>query len=139
MSSKSILLIEDEPIYLEGHINALEDFGYHVDISENAFEAEERLRKFPHPSLIILDIIMPFSDEQIGEDNGMKTGIQSLEKIRGELNFSGPIIILTVIANEEEHDKIHRIEKKFHHEAIIKVKPILPSELIEEIDIQLNQ
>jgi CheY-like chemotaxis protein len=134
MDKKTILFIEDEPVFLNGHMTALEEFGYKVDCRENSYDAIAYLQSGSIPNIIILDIIMPLSHDSVGPDNGMKVGVDLLERIRGELQFSGPIIILTVVANQEEHAKIMRIESKYGREAIIKVKPILPSELISDIE-----
>lgn len=131
--TNSILIIDDEPHFLEAHRLALEEVGYTVEIIENARDAAERLRHGAIPSLIILDIIMPFSPEDVGPENGTNMGISLLEILRDELKIAVPIIILTVVANQETHERISQIEERFGYEPVIYIKPFLPSELLDEV------
>lgn len=131
-----ILLIDDEPIYLEGHIDALRDGGYKVDVAKDAEEAYNILKKSTLPALIILDLIIPDSSNQVTFNNNfVYSGIVLLKRIRTELGISIPVIILSVIADPTIHEKIALIEWKADKKAIIRVKPYLPSELLEDVNL----
>lgn len=134
MATKNrILLIDDEPHFLQGHIFALEDDGYVVTVAKNLTDAMANLQRIPYPDLIILDIILPYSEKAVGPENGTNTGILLLEKLRDVLGITVPIILLTVVASRETHERIIDTEKKFGSQAIIRMKPFLPSELLEEV------
>jgi len=128
-----ILLIEDEPYYLEGHITALQEAGYEVEVAETAVEALERLKRPPAPALLIIDLIMPYSRDEIGPDNGTTTGLYLLEVIRRDLKLAIPVIMLTIVASRDRHAQIEDTERKYGMMAVIRVKPYLPSELLEDV------
>lgn len=130
-----ILIIDDEPIYLEGHIDALKEGGYQVDIAEDAEEAFKILKQSSLPTLIILDLIIPDNSNQVSFSNNLSySGISLLKRLRTELGISVPVIILSVIADPTIHEKIALIEWKADKKAIIRVKPYLPSELLEDVN-----
>ena len=57
-----ILLVEDD-FMLRGSLAAvLQSEGYRVESAANALEALERLARPPRPSLILLDIMLPYMD-----------------------------------------------------------------------------
>ncbi len=134
---KSILVIDDEPYYLEGHILALEEAEFLVEIAESASDALERLGRTPIPDLIILDLIMPVSLEDAGPANGTSTGLHLLEQIRTNLGLVVPIIVLTVVATSETHQEVQVLEQKYGRRAVIRLKPFLPSELLELVQLLL--
>jgi putative two-component system response regulator len=128
-----ILWIDDEPYYLEAHITTLKEAGYEVDVAEDEKTALEKLKYPPLPALIILDIIMPKDVDDPGPDNGMSTGIHLLRQLSNEIKTQVPIIVLTIIASQDAHDRVVEIGqgcKKLE----VRVKPFLPSELLEEVN-----
>jgi CheY-like chemotaxis protein len=57
-----ILLIEDD-FMLRGSLDAvLRAEGYRVECAANALDALSRLQRFPKPSLILLDLMLPYMD-----------------------------------------------------------------------------
>lgn len=131
--AKKILFIDDEPYFVRALIEALEDEGYVVEQAHNGSEAIEKLRHSEY-DLIMLDIIMPTGDSISDPCGGTRTGIRDLEIMRGELVNKLPMICVTVVDDPDVHDEIRQIE--IHHEiqkSTILVKPVMPSELIEQV------
>ena len=62
MSTRPILIVEDDPDMQEIIQHALESGGYHVVAADNGQEALRQLRDGLNPSLIVLDLMMPVMD-----------------------------------------------------------------------------
>ena len=58
----SILLIEDDFMLRGSLATVLGSEGYQVECSANALDALQRLERPPKPSLILLDIMLPYMD-----------------------------------------------------------------------------
>lgn len=59
MSTKTVLIVDDEADIRESLQDALEDEGYAVVLAANGKEAIQLLPSLPRPCAIVLDIIMP--------------------------------------------------------------------------------
>jgi len=57
-----ILLIEDDTDIRQSLSELLEDAGFRVAAAEDGLQALQYLRKNPPPTLILLDLLMPFMD-----------------------------------------------------------------------------
>lgn len=135
--NKKILFIDDEPYYVRAHIDALIDEGYKVDKAGDGNEALEKLKDSEY-DLIVLDIIMPPGDLE-NTNNGMRTGLRIHEIIRRQLCLTIPIIFLTVVGSHDDHRYIRQIERQCGRPRLsILVKPVLPSELVEQVVALLN-
>ncbi len=66
--NKLILLVDDDPDFLEILSTKLKDQGFNIEIAKNGKEALEKLQHIK-PDLIILDVMMP-------EMNGIDTAIE---------------------------------------------------------------
>jgi len=84
LTSKKILIVEDEPAYLKLLHSQLVAQGYHVSIATNGLEGL-KMATSVHPDLILLDLIMPKVD-------GL-TMLASLRKF--EWGQSTPVFVLT--------------------------------------------
>jgi CheY-like chemotaxis protein len=94
----------------------LEREGYHVDFAYNGVEGLKKVAK-KHYDLILLDIMMP-----------EKTGIETLQEIRGEDGQGHPdtkIVILTNLAQ----DKTSQEALKSQADGYIIKADIVPSQL----------
>jgi CheY-like chemotaxis protein len=58
----SILLVEDDFVLRGTLSEILRDEGYAVECSANGLDALRRLERAPKPSLILLDIMLPYMD-----------------------------------------------------------------------------
>src|SRR6266478_10246396 len=57
-----ILLVEDDFMLRGSLATVLESEGYRVECAANALDALNRLERPPKPSLILLDIMLPYMD-----------------------------------------------------------------------------
>ncbi|MGB7876824.1 MAG: response regulator transcription factor [Anaerolineales bacterium] len=88
MLGKKILLIDDDPDFLQLTSHIFENAGAHVIMARDGLEGISKL--FTHrPNLIILDVMMP------GQD-----GFEVCQRIRQISNT--PLIMLTALNNEQE-------------------------------------
>ena len=115
--SRHILFVEDDRAISEMYSRILTKNGYKVDF---AFDGAEGLQKAQthHFDLILLDIMMP-----------EMTGLEVLEKLRGEDGSGSPdtkIVILTNFAQDETSDKA----RDLHADGFIVKADVVPSQLI---------
>lgn len=125
-----ILLVDDDPDYLDLAKIRLETSGYQVSCVSNGTEALKLLEADYHPRLIILDIEMP-------DKNGLTTLINlNVKQARNEANGMNriPVIIATGLQSDVIRDLMssQRIEgylkKPYSAEELIsKVKTSIPS------------
>jgi CheY-like chemotaxis protein len=62
MTTRRILVVDDDPGIGEAMFDVLGDEGYAVDLARNGLEALNKLRTAQHPALILLDLMMPVMD-----------------------------------------------------------------------------
>jgi CheY-like chemotaxis protein len=58
-STRTVLIVEDEPDIRESLREVLEDEGYAVAVAANGKEGLAQLARLPKPCAVVLDIIMP--------------------------------------------------------------------------------
>ena len=92
LSSKRILVVEDNDINLEVATYLLKETHANVEVARNGLEAVEIIQEQIHPfDLILMDVQMPLMD-----------GYEATRIIRKELNLLTPIVAMT--ANVMIHD-----------------------------------
>ena len=85
MTSKTVLVVDDEPGIRDSLRDVLEDEGYAVKVAANGREALDLVPRLPRPFAIILDLIMPVMD-----------GVQVYETIRANPALADvPIVVST--------------------------------------------
>ena len=62
MSSRAVLLVEDDPDVREDLAYLLQQKGYSVDTAENGREALQRIQETGAPCIVLLDLMMPVMD-----------------------------------------------------------------------------
>jgi two-component system, chemotaxis family, chemotaxis protein CheY len=82
-----ILLVEDDFVLRGSLATVLQADGYKVESAANALEALTRLARPPKPSLILLDIMMPYMDGL--EFRGLQRAAPALADI--------PVIVITAV------------------------------------------
>jgi DNA-binding response OmpR family regulator len=117
---KTILLVDDEPLYLRLLKVNLEPEGYQCITAKNGLEALEAI-SLKMPDLIILDIMMPKLD-----------GIDTMTRIRQFSNV--PIILLTALG--EEQDKVKGLNIGADDYV---VKPFSATELVARVKAVLRR
>jgi len=91
--AKKVLIIDDDPDFVESIVNLLEARGYEVQSAANGQEGLEKA-KADAPNLIILDVMMTTKDEgfnvarQLNEIEGVKgTPVVMVTGVRREMNL----------------------------------------------------
>ncbi|MBI2582997.1 response regulator [Candidatus Azambacteria bacterium] len=98
ISSKTILLIEDEPIHIEMYQAKFEEAGYQVMEAREGAEAFDKIRA-QKPDLIILDILLP----------GL-SGFAVLERLKANPETKEiPVIILSNLSDKEDQERGKRL------------------------------
>lgn len=87
-----ILLIEDDFVLRGSLATVLQAEGYRVECAANALEALRRLERAPMPSLILLDIMLPYMDGL--EFRGLQRAVPALAQI--------PVIVITAVGVRPE-------------------------------------
>lgn len=135
---RKILMIDDEPEWIRPHAEALEDEGYQVTRMMDVDDAIRLLEKEKF-DLIVLDLLMPPSAELANnfdpELDLRETGVWVHRVIRERLGIQKvPIIIMSVVRDKEIRDKISSVERNYGDRVYFRLKPILPSDLINEVE-----
>jgi CheY-like chemotaxis protein len=115
--SRHILFVEDDRAISEMYSRILIKNGYEVDFAYDGAEGLQKAQQ-KHYDLILLDIMMP-----------EMTGLEVLEKLRGEDGSGSPdtkIIVLTNFAQDETSDKA----QEDHADGFIVKADVVPSQLI---------
>jgi len=91
-----ILLVDDEPDYVEPMAFWLRGRGYLVSVATSGEEAIKIIKE-QNPRIVFLDIVMPHMD-----------GIETLRRIR-EFNQTLPVIMITAYPDEEKLVKSQKL------------------------------
>jgi len=113
MDKKKILVIDDEPDFLEMIKLRLEANNYEVLTALNGKEGLEKVQQ-EKPDVVLLDILMPELD-----------GLSVLRRIRS-YNKNLPVFIITAFSNEERF----KLANKLHASGFI----VKTSDLKQEVD-----
>ena len=87
-----ILLVEDDFILRSALATLLHTEGYRVESAANALDALTRLERAPKPSLILLDIMLPYMD-------GLE--FRALQRIKPAI-ADIPVIVITAVGVRPE-------------------------------------
>ena len=120
----TILLAEDDIILSELYTERLKQEGFTVVHASNGEDALQFVTEY-HPSLIILDVMMP-------KMNGLDV-LKNLKENPDTKNI--PVIIVTALVQEIE--KINKMMTQA--DAYIVKSEVLPGEIIEEVKKRLGQ
>jgi two-component system alkaline phosphatase synthesis response regulator PhoP len=128
MAEAKILLIDDDPDFVEATRTVLESVPYEVIV---AYDGDEGLKKVQkeQPDLILLDIIMPTQD-----------GFYVCDKLKGDPElWHIPIIMLTSLS-QHISDTTYSMQDGMMLEADDFIdKPVRPKELLARIARLLQQ
>ncbi|CAG1022329.1 hypothetical protein DOJK_01603 [Patescibacteria group bacterium] len=122
----NILWIEDESDKIGGLVRPLKKDGNTIIVAKDKIEALTILTSNQKIDLIILDIIIP---QGVSEPFAEYVGCDVLRNIREELNLTTPVIVLTVVDDDEILSSI----LKLNVSKILRKGAYLPSHLKEEV------
>ncbi len=119
---KKVLLVDDDPDFVEAIRTVVEKGGYKVEV---AYDGKEGLEKVPEfkPDLVILDVMMPVMD-----------GHAACDKLKSNADTADiPVILLTAVADHVSSSTYsHRDMLESEAEDYIP-KPVEPQELLDRI------
>ena len=93
VETKTILIVDDNPLNLSVVVDHLEEQGYNVTVAQGGEEALKRA-EFVQPDLILLDVMMPGID-----------GFETCRRLKAGAATRGiPVIFMTALA--DVHDKV---------------------------------
>ncbi len=119
---KLILLVDDDPDFVEAVRVIVENGGYEVDVAYDGQEGLEAVAE-RKPDLIVLDVMMP-----------VMNGHEACAKLKGSKETESiPIILLTAVADRVTTSTYtHRDMLESEAEDYMP-KPVEPNELLERI------
>lgn len=138
-----ILWVEDEHIRLSGLIRPLRRQGAEIVTADCAKAGVEAFKNFGPFDLCIVDLIMPFSNDQgfgkaelieshFEESNMLYAGLYVVKEIRA-LDTKIPILVLTVVYDHEVRSIIRAMNAE-----VIQKGAVLPSDLSEMIKSKME-
>ncbi len=133
MTKKAILWIENELEYYESIIEYLRELNYEVNKASSAEEGLLELRNKPKKyDLIIMDILMGYTElEGIKIENG-RTGFALYEIIRNKLQLEIPIMVYTVLFEKEDMQFLKNVDNNRYNFSFVH-KPIDPIDFVIEV------
>ena len=119
---KKILLVDDDPDFVEGARMVLEKSDFEVVTASSGKECLERI-KMEKPDLIILDIMMP-----------KKSGFEVCKELKGNIEYNRiPVVMLTALKQKLSRTS-HSIAEGLELEAEDYLeKPIEPKVLVSRL------
>lgn len=121
--SPRVLVVDDEPDFVELISYSLESHGYKVMTARNGVEAVQKVER-SHPDAIVLDLMMPGLD-----------GFSACEQLRKRsLTRTLPIIIVTAATGQ-----LARLNALAAGATDLIVKPFSPAELVNRVALALAQ
>jgi DNA-binding response OmpR family regulator len=119
---KKILLIDDDPDFVEATRTVLESEPYEVAVAYDGNEGLVKVRE-EQPDLIILDIIMPTED-----------GFQVCEKLKADPELSRiPVIMLTSLSQKLSETTYSLADGMMLEAEDFIDKPVHPVELLARV------
>lgn len=122
MSKKKVLVVDDDPDFVDAVKSVIEDGGYEVDVAYDGKEGLEKVAQ-SRPDAIILDVMMP-----------VMTGHDACKKLKEDPATSNiPVILLTAVAQRVTSSTYtHRDMLETDAEDYIP-KPVEPEVLLQRI------
>jgi CheY-like chemotaxis protein len=98
-----ILLVEDDAVLRTSLTEVLRHHGYEVECATNGLDALQRLQEQPRPSLILLDVMMPYMD-------GLEfRSLQRATRATADI----PVIVITAVGMRPEIARELQLDRTF--------------------------
>lgn len=132
MELKKIAWVEDDIDVIYPVVKPLEDLGFQILTYYSYGDACDHLEEILTCDLIMLDLILPSGNHEI---NGEEIGLELLKTLRIQKEYTGPIVVFSVIANTEDLET----KKVLKGLKVKKIsKPVRPSDLKKSVLEELN-
>jgi len=130
MSQKRVLIIDDDPSFLEICSAILIQYGYEVDTATNTGAGLEKLVS-RRPDLLILDVMMAAMDEGISFANSLKKR-EDVGRI--------PIMIVSARPDTEKgYKRTINQDMDWLAADIFMEKPVMPQDLLHNVRLLLGE
>jgi len=121
-AEKKILLVDDDPDFVEGTRMVLEKSNFEVVTASSGKECLERIRE-GRPDLIILDIMMP-----------KKSGFEVCKELKSNIEYNRiPVVMLTALKQKLPRTSYSIAEGLELEAEDYLEKPVEPKELLSRI------
>ncbi len=124
MEGSKILIIDDDPEYLEELGGMLRESGYAVDILNDSTRALDKVKAF-QPDLVLLDLKMP-----------VKSGFEVAAELRADAGTRETRVI-AVTGHYTEREK-RQLMQQYALERIL-LKPLKPLDVIAQVEEVLRE
>ena len=115
---RRVLVVEDDPVVSHLIAHLLTRTGFVVEVAADGREARDLVDTLPPPSVVILDVMLPFVD-----------GFEIVERVRGTERWSRvPILMLTSKAQESYVVRAFKVGVNDY-----VIKPFRPEEFVARV------
>jgi CheY-like chemotaxis protein len=119
----TVLVIDDDPDFLEFVRIVLESSDYQVLTAESAAEGLAKMVQ-DRPDLVLLDVVMSYAFN----------GLSVTQQIRRTPQLKDiPLILVSAIVSDEDPDFFPANDEGLYHDLFMS-KPIEPAELLKRVD-----
>jgi DNA-binding response OmpR family regulator len=134
--SRRILWVEDDYYHLRGLVKPLVKAGFEIIPARSYVEAEKVLRESRDFCLVILDLIIPYSDDEVADPktgpNDIKelwqNGVTLFKCLREEMGIDVPVLVLSVVSSREV---VESLTASGAH--VMRKGGVLPDELMTQV------
>lgn len=135
--TKRILWIDDDYYAIKGLFRPLEKAGYNVDVAVSAYEGFQKAQRWRGYDLIVVDLIIPISEEESvpdivkdwGNEKNTYVGIGLVKWLIQQVQATCPVIILSVIPDPITAYRLENLQLT----GFIRKSGLLPTDLKNEI------
>ncbi len=136
--NKKILWIDDDYFAIQGLFRPLEKEGYKVDFALSALEGYQKAKKWEEYSLIVVDLILPISQEESApepvkswdnQEEYAYVGIGLAKWLLKDIKVTRPVVILSVVPDPISTYKLEGLGIAGY----IRKSGLLPTNLREEL------
>jgi len=131
--TRRVLWIEDDYYHMKGLVKPLKEQGVEVVSARSVVEAKTQLADWQNFSLILCDLILPYSDTQAvkperddsEESDLVENGLSLIEYMTKEIRVTIPVVVLSIVNSEPIVDRLS-VNANVH---FLSKRGILPVEL----------
>ena len=134
--NKRILWIEDDYYAIKGLVRPLEKAGFVVDAATSALDGFNRALHWEQYDLIVVDLILPISNETKPVPDKVSTwqkeehvGVGILKWLLSELKVKCPVMLLSVVRNPAQTYKLDSLGLA----AYLPKRGLLPTQVKAEV------
>lgn len=140
VNDKLILWVEDEYYHIKYLVKPLQQAGYGILPARSLTEAKTLVAKGTHIDLILLDLLIPYSenstispDIHVGDlhspENLVRNGLDLLSYLVDDFHVTCPLVVLSIV---EDDDVMNRV-RAFGVSAVMPKRGLFPKQIRDKI------